>query len=955
MSKYLFFLLCLSGLCTEIKAQNLSIFEQKNQFKGLKEDKKIVLKAQYDYLSAISRPGFEDLFVACKSLKKSKKAQELEIWAADMPIGWSLSAMTETCHCGVWQKGQGWIIQPSAQRLFIFGQLQGRGLFLAAPKPEMPLQEAAVYLQQDNGPYRQVLNNQKFDPHTFDDLLLLSNDAGKHQPYVLSQDRQGLQALGPSFDECTLHSGQENGKNNHFIWGKNAKEGMLYTVQGKALLPQPVSEVRLLGYAEFDGLWVFTTNAQGQQLYQLRAEEAKLLLEGIEQVAEPKLFMSPHRIGLLLNRKDDSYIGHWEVSQEKKKIQLSLLKLPKTIQHETKSYTLFFNPLNAGKTTIDDPTALVLDHGAQGSSFYLPSHQFLATVTKWNRNGELNIYGFDPQHGLMAVADYQDTKSGYALYSRQGLVLDKIHFSNTILDYPHVANSSLIYTTDSLYGLFDRQTKTWFLEPQYLVLRPERLYDLFDETNGNTLLGEGAILVQEKDGQWKSWKAQTKVFEPLPKLGDQLSLMWKQKIGLSTFRTNIMLEGGRIWLGSNGLTRDSVANDSLDGLYALDPKTGKVLLKLRPQPKGDDDVNGLATDGQRFFWGTDLGQIFCADAKGNILWKYAAKGDIEGSPVLADLNGDQQLDAVFAVEKPAEILALDGKDGKLLWRFSLAQSGGSEEQDENLPPSPPSEERNDQPEGKEPYFMATPQARDLNKDGIADVLIGSAGLGTLYALDGRTGQLLWSHEMSSGIHGCAQIVPFEAGKEAILINPTYGPAQWFSFEGELLRQVSTPIGNFSSPVMLSDSLLIQAQSWFDGSLTIANCFEEEKVTIANFQETIQNKHVSWLTTEKISASALLGDPFNKGQQQALIPTEKGLLYVFEANGRLAQLLQLPAGAEASLFMADVDGDGQQELLLAGLDGFLYCYKTPSKTKALWGQFRGNNSNTGSLPLPVAKP
>jgi outer membrane protein assembly factor BamB len=60
----------------------------------------------------------------------------------------------------------------------------------------------------------------------------------------------------------------------------------------------------------------------------------------------------------------------------------------------------------------------------------------------------------------------------------------------------------------------------------------------------------------------------------------------------------------------------------------------------------------------------------------------------------------------------------------------------------------------------------------------------------------------------------------------------------------------------------------------------------------------------------------------------------------ETNGKEIKKLKLPGkGAEASPFVGDVDGDGKLEILIADLDGNLYCFDTGSKGKVEVGGFR----------------
>ena len=89
------------------------------------------------------------------------------------------------------------------------------------------------------------------------------------------------------------------------------------------------------------------------------------------------------------------------------------------------------------------------------------------------------------------------------------------------------------------------------------------------------------------------------------------------------------------------------------------------------------------------------------------------------SPQVADLTGDGILDIVIGggLEKDGTnhgILALDGRDGALLWEKSAAYD----------------------------VYM-TPLFQDITNDGIVDVFIGGRNA-QLFAIDGKTGATIWT-------------------------------------------------------------------------------------------------------------------------------------------------------------------------------------------------------------------
>jgi hypothetical protein len=90
----------------------------------------------------------------------------------------------------------------------------------------------------------------------------------------------------------------------------------------------------------------------------------------------------------------------------------------------------------------------------------------------------------------------------------------------------------------------------------------------------------------------------------------------------------------------------------------------------------------------------------------------------------------------------------------------------------------------------------------------------------------------------------------------------------------------------------------------------------------------------------------------KGKAQAGIVTERGRLLLYDYKGEKVGDFRLPAGAEATPLVADVDRDGKLEIVIATDDQFLRCYDTDSTAKSIWGSFRANPYNTGVYKDPI---
>lgn len=418
---------------------------------------------------------------------------------------------------------------------------------------------------------------------------------------------------------------------------------------------------------------------------------------------------------------------------------------------------------------------------------------------------------------------------------------------------------------------------------------------------------------------------------------------WRTEIGLTTFRTNIIFDefSDRIIIGSNGKTR-ALITDPQDGVYFLDPSNGITKLHIKIKGAIDGDVNGVTVSENYIYFGNDNCVFYCYDKNGNKVWEFdlsehyqSETGDIEGCPSLFNINNDEILDVVFTVESFG-LLALDGKSGVLLWDFISPSYSG---------------------------YLNSQAIFDLNDDGVKDVIFGAenhptSGYGDrVVALNGSNGSLLWEYPVQSGIHASCLVLKRNNNIE-ILVTECYSVISFLDKKGKPLKFAEQTMrsggisGLFSSPVVSDNELLIIGTSWWgdkDG-IWMIDIDDKNLSDNGSYKEYIEDAK-SFVQTGLVSSSAFIADIFksHKGNEIGIC-TENGELILFNRSGKLIHRVFLPDGVEASPLVKDIDNDGELELLIACLDGYLYCYETGSKGKVLWGQFRGDNQNQGFIEI-----
>lgn len=407
-------------------------------------------------------------------------------------------------------------------------------------------------------------------------------------------------------------------------------------------------------------------------------------------------------------------------------------------------------------------------------------------------------------------------------------------------------------------------------------------------------------------------------------VASQFPLQWKTKIGVTTYRTNMLFHNGLIYIGSNGESRDKLL-DNLDGVYAIDPKTGAVKATYKVPFAGDNDVTGIAIADNKLFFGTDNYYFFCFDLKtGQELWKVPQKYDVESTPVCEDFNTDGKKDVAFSVEGYG-FYALNGEDGSLIWAQDSISSHN----------------------GNVPSLVI-----DINGDGVKDLVNAGRGAANSdeidgfkmahygdyhIALNGKNGRVLWLRETGAGVHTS----PFAYtvnGQQRIALLDCYGEFQVVDLQGNILSRIGLGYGWFTSPVMSADQHLIVGRFSLEYTDNVLETNEYNTIPFPG--EKAQSNSVQMDDDQIISATTMIADVLGKGTQQAVGVTEKGILFIMKTDGTELMKLKLQGkGAEASVYINDVDGDGKLELLVADLDGYLYCFGTNSKGKAEHGAFR----------------
>lgn len=273
--------------------------------------------------------------------------------------------------------------------------------------------------------------------------------------------------------------------------------------------------------------------------------------------------------------------------------------------------------------------------------------------------------------------------------------------------------------------------------------------------------------------------------------------------------------------------------------------------------------------------------------------------------VFSDVNGDGQIDILVGVGadnaeedipgQPGDkggLYALDA-NGNELWYYQTQDVFGSAlDQD------------NDGPDGRPDGVYGTPRVFDIDADGKREVLFTSWDH-RLYIVDGATGSL----EREYNLHDTVSTTPGVADLDGDGLFEIIVPADisvnveaGIDFKGGVLNVLS----NYAQP---------NVEGWTD---------QFQRTTAAEFR----GKYID----QPLWSNPKIADIDRDGQLEIIHGTSNlsngGLgqaIYVWNADGTMQSELATNGQTLAAPLLADLDGDGDQEIIAATTNGYVYAW------------------------------
>ena len=412
-----------------------------------------------------------------------------------------------------------------------------------------------------------------------------------------------------------------------------------------------------------------------------------------------------------------------------------------------------------------------------------------------------------------------------------------------------------------------------------------------------------------------------------------LKINWSAPIGNVSFRTNIDFLAGNLIIGSNGGNYMDYFIDKGNGVYILDPKTGKTQLNFANESFGDMDVNGVLVYKDRIYFGNDNDEIICADQKGKIIFRQDASGDIEHRPILIQSGTKTQL--VFAMET-GEVRSIDPESGTINWTYYHPNFQGQKVGDNRtmfkLKMHFYSGDK----------FFLEPVLRDLNNDKVQDLIYIAEEI-DVFAIDGKTGKLITSilneyPEQYYGTFHCSlsHSVPaiIESGNQMLIALPfacnfegdlegkkAINQLRIFNLKGKEVKRIDLGNDIRTSGCVQRDNRLFFGRKWIDFSGGLDN------YTIHAYDLSIKNYSIPRIAQKSltIAGDECLIFSFEYGFMKENT-YDKSTIGIYNLRKKAFENLHhVNVTSEFIPVIGDMNKDNKVDILLGCHDGVLYNF------------------------------
>lgn len=359
--------------------------------------------------------------------------------------------------------------------------------------------------------------------------------------------------------------------------------------------------------------------------------------------------------------------------------------------------------------------------------------------------------------------------------------------------------------------------------------------------------------------------------------------------------------------------------------FERQPGVGKPQAKVTKKPgKSERELWGLNTkspsygsaaaadidgDGRlEIVFGTyyNDAQVYAVNAEdGSVLWKRASKGGpLDASVAIADVNKDGQLDVLTADSATGHLFCLHGKTGAVQWTVKL-------------------------PSGTD----SPPAVADLDGDGVLEIVVGTMWTrdrqGRVVVLRADNQKILWQ----SKVPGCVQSEPVLVDLNGdqvldVIVSSWRGDRSVRALsgkDGSRLWSYTTDGDKRSSGMYHGVALARVGKRW----LVLASTCDGQSIALDS-QGQVLWKHSYG---QRLFAPPCVADLDNDGEEELIQCTQNKLWCLSVKTGKVLRTRALPGSSARGPALADINGDGQLDLILGA--GRVLLAIQGASFKTLW--------------------